>query len=90
MCLQWGRLNLVADCSTPESHAAIMSGAQVAERAVGLLHGLVWAGHRGLAGPSHAALCGAVCAGRAHQPLLALVYAHSGSPAAAKVQPLRL
>lgn len=57
----------------------------MAERALGLLHRLVWAGNnRGHA--VHAALCGAACSARAHQPVLALVYAAPHIPAAARVR----
>ncbi|KAK9908264.1 hypothetical protein WJX75_005082 [Coccomyxa subellipsoidea] len=59
-------------------------GLEVAERALGLLHRLVWAGNKSHAGPPHAALCSAVCSARAHQPVLALVYANPHIPAAAK------
>lgn len=59
--------------------------AQVAERAVGLLHRLVWAGNKSFTGPQHAALCAAVCAARTHQPLLALIYTNSHADAAVKV-----
>ncbi|BDA45178.1 probable Ankyrin repeat and sterile alpha motif domain-containing protein at N-terminal half [Coccomyxa sp. Obi] len=57
---------------------------EVAERAVGLLHRLVWAGNKSFAGPQHAALCAAVCAARTHQPLLALIYTNSHVDAAVK------